>query len=49
MEQGGSSYVRVWRDSFHCKLDCKLVDNKSICPVLGRKACAGMKIIKYIG
>ena len=28
-------------------VDCKLVDNKDIRPILGRKACIGMNIVKY--
>ena len=37
-----------WRDDLKCKLDCKLVDSNTIRPLVGRKACIGMKIIKYI-
>ena len=44
----GQVRIRVWRDDFKCQLDCKLVDNNGIRPLLGRKACMGMKIIKYI-
>ena len=44
----GQVSIRVWRDDFKCQLDCKLVDNNGIQPLLGRKACVGMKIIKYI-
>ena len=44
----GQVRIRVWRDDFKCQLDCKLVDNNGIRPLLGRKACVGMKIIKYI-
>ena len=43
----GQVIIRVWRDSFKCLLDCKLVDNDEIRPILGRKACIGMNIIKY--
>ena len=28
-------------------VDCKLVDYKDIRPILGRKACIGMNIVKY--
>ena len=28
-------------------VDCKLVDYKDIRPILGRKACTGMSIVKY--
>ena len=44
----GQVCIRVWRDDFHCKLDCKIVDNKGVRPLLGRKACIGMNIVKYI-
>jgi len=43
----GSVQITVWRDDFKCQLDCKLVDNNAICPLLRRKACVGMRIIKY--
>ena len=44
----GKVKLRVWRDDFRCKLDCKIVDNKGIRPLLGRKVCIGMNIIKYM-
>ena len=44
----GRALVRVWRGDFRCKLDCKLVDVNNIRPLLGRKACVGMKIISYL-
>ena len=44
----GQVRIRVWHDDFKCQLDCKLVDNNGIRPLLGRKACVGMRIIKYI-
>ena len=31
-----------------CQLDCKLVDNSHIQPLLGRKAFLGMKIVSYL-
>ena len=43
----GQVRITVWRDDLKCKLDCKLVDSNTIRPLLGRKACVGMKIIKY--
>ena len=43
----GRALVRVWCGDFRCKLDCKLVDVNYIRPLLGRKACLGMKIISY--
>ena len=39
--------ITVWHDDFKRQLDCKLVDNDTIRALLGRKACVGMKIIKY--
>ena len=44
----GQVIVSVWRDNVRCKMGCKVVDNESIRPILGRKACAGVRIIKYI-
>ena len=44
----GQVCIRVWRDDFHCKLDCKIVNNKGVRPLLGRKSCIGMNIVKYI-
>lgn len=43
----GQERIAVWRDDYKCKLDCKLVDNNKLGPLLGRKACTGMKIIEY--
>lgn len=43
----GRVLLRVWRDNAKCLLDCKLVQNEDIRPILGRKACIGMNIIKY--
>ena len=44
----GSVRLRVWRGDFKCFLDCNLVDSERVRPMLGRKACLGMKIIKYL-
>ena len=44
----GKVRLRVWRGDFRCFLDCNLVDSKRVRPILGRKACLGMKIIKYL-
>ena len=44
----GTTLLRVWRGDYHCKLDCKLVDQDDIRPILGRKACLGMKIVTYL-
>ena len=44
----GRIRLRVWRGDFRCFLDCHLVDSKRVRPILGRKACLGMKIIKYL-
>lgn len=43
----GQVRIRVWRGEYKCLLDCKLVDSTAIRPLLGRKACVGMKIIQY--
>ena len=43
----GQITLRVWRDNVTYRLDCKIVDNKNIRPILGRKACVGMNIVKY--
>ena len=44
----GKVLLRVWRGGFSCRLDCKIVDKSNIRPLLGRKACLGMKIIAYL-
>ena len=41
----GTVLLKVWRDGSKYYLDCKLVDSHKIRPLLGRKACLGMKII----
>ena len=43
----GKVLLRVWRGDFRCWLDCKVVDKNNIRPLLGRKACLGMKIVAY--
>ena len=35
------------RGDYKCILICKLVDNDTIRPILGKKACVGMKLIEY--
>ena len=44
----GQVIIPVWREGKRFKLDCKLVDNIDIRPILGRKACLGMSIIQYM-
>ena len=44
----GTTLLRIWRGDYHCKLNCKLIDSDAIRPLLGRKACLGMKIITYL-
>ena len=44
----GTVLLRVWRGKSSCRLDCKLVDGINIRPLLGRKACIGMKLVSYI-
>ena len=43
----GTVLLRVWRGDSRCRLDCKIVDKSNIRPLLGRKACLGMKMIAY--
>ena len=38
----------VWREASEYRLDCRLVDSQKIRPLLGRKACLGMEVIKYL-
>ena len=44
----GCTLLRVSRGKIRCRLDCKLVDREDIRPLLGRKACLGMKIVSYL-
>lgn len=44
----GTALIRVWRGKYRCKLNSKLVDNPHMRPLLGRKACIGMKIVTYL-
>ena len=44
----GTDRLKVWCGDYQYKLDCKLVDSERIQPLLGRKACVGMKIIAYL-
>ena len=44
----GQVIIPVWREGQRFKLDCKLVHNIDIRPILGRKACLGMNIIQYM-
>lgn len=44
----GTTRLRVWRGEYRCKLDCKLVNQNDIRPILGRKACLGMGIVTYL-
>ena len=44
----GTALLRVSRGDFRCRLDCKLVDHKDVRPLLGIKACVGMKIVSYL-
>lgn len=37
----------VWRNGSLFLLDCRLVDNDDIRPILGRKACIGMGVVMY--
>ena len=40
--------LKNWCGDFRCFLDCNLVDSKRVRPILGREACLGMKIVKYL-
>lgn len=44
----GEVQIHVCRGDYQGFLDCKLVDSTEIRPLLGRKACIEMKIIKYM-
>ena len=44
----GRVMVVLWREASKYCLDCRLVDSQKICPLLGRKACLGLKVIKYL-
>lgn len=44
----GRVRLRVWRGDFRCLLACNLADSKRVRLIFGRKACLGMKIIKYL-
>ena len=44
----GEVKIHVCRGDYQGLLDCKLVDSTEIRPLLGRKACIEMNIIKYI-
>ena len=44
----GQALHRVSRGDLRCRLDCKIVDGPKIRPLLGRKACVGMKIVTYL-
>lgn len=44
----GTVLLPVRRGDLQCRLDCKLVDHDGIRPLLGRKACLGLKIVAYL-
>ncbi len=44
----GTVLLKVRREGSEYRLACKLVDSRKIRPLLGRKACLGMKIITYL-
>ena len=43
----GRLSLHVWRNGSSFLLDCRLVDNDDIRPILGHKACIGMGILVY--
>ena len=44
----GQVPIKVWRQETPCLLDCQIVENAEIRPLLGRRACLGMNIVKYV-
>ena len=44
----GKVIIRVWRSSKSYKLECKLIESERVRPLLGRKACLGMNVIRYL-
>ena len=44
----GCARIKVWRHRTPCLLDCQIVDNAEVRPLLGRRACLGMNIVKYV-
>ena len=44
----GRVLLQVHRGDFKGYLDCRLVDQQGVRPILGRKACLGMKIVTYL-
>jgi len=44
----GTALLKVWQGDQHYKLSCKLIDSIRIRPLLGKRACVGMKIIAYL-
>ena len=44
----GTVLLKVQQSGLRCRLDCKSIDHSGIRPLLGRKACLGIKIITYL-
>ena len=44
----GRTRLHVRRGDIKCRLDCKIVDQQGIRPLLGCKACLGMNIVAYL-
>ena len=44
----GQVKLKVWRGTYTCYLMCNLVEGKSFRPILGRRACLGMKIVEVL-
>ena len=44
----GTVLLRVQWGGLRGRLECKIIDRSGIHPLLGRKACLGMKIITYL-
>ncbi len=43
----GTVTIKVWRMAIQYKLSCKLIENTHVRPLLGRRACLGMKVVQY--
>ena len=44
----GKAIIPVWRSDRSCQLDCKIIEQSNVRPLLGKKACIGMQIVTYL-
>ena len=44
----GQVKLKVWRGNYSCFLMCNLVEGNSFRPILGRRACLGMKLVDVL-